>query len=107
MAVSRNLQRPSVPDPTPLAQALREHESLARLGELMQASNRRLRLIEPALPAALRPSVLAGPLDDQGWSLLAANAAVAAKLRQLQPRLEALLAQAGVQPSQIRIRILK
>ena len=39
--------------------------------------------------AALMASVQPGPLDEDGWSLLVANAAVAAKLRHLLPRLEA------------------
>ena len=35
----------------------------------------------------------------------AANAAVAAKLRQLQPRLEARLQEQGLQPSRVRIKV--
>jgi hypothetical protein len=96
--------RVSVPDPIPLAQALRAHEGLVRLGERLQASQRRLRVISPALPENLMSSLQAGPLDEEGWSLLVANAAVAAKLRHLLPRLEALLAQAGL-PGRIRIKL--
>jgi broad-specificity NMP kinase len=44
-------------------------------------------------------------VDEQGWSLLAANAAVAAKLRQLQPRLEDRLRDRGWQVSAIRIKV--
>ncbi len=94
----------TVPSPTPVADALRAHESLVRLGERMEASRRRLRTIAPALPGALLASLQAGPLDEDGWSLLAANAAVAAKLRHLLPRLEALLAQAGL-PGRIRVKL--
>jgi len=57
------------------------------------------------LPAALAPHVRAGPVDDDGWSLLAANASVAAKLRQLQPRLEEVLSRRGWQVSAIRIKV--
>ena len=96
--------RASVPDPVPVAQALRSHESLVRLGERLEASRRRLRVIAPALPGNLIASVQSGPLDEDGWSLLVANAAVAAKLRHLLPRLEALLAQAGM-PGRIRIKL--
>lgn len=99
-------QRASVPDPMPVAQALRQHEGLARLGERLEASRRRLRVIAPALPVNLLASVQSGPLDEEGWSLLVANAAVAAKLRHLLPRLEALLAQAGL-PGRIRIKLLQ
>lgn len=96
--------RASVPDPMPMAQALRAHEGLVRLGERLEASRRRLRVITPALPGNLIASVQPGPLDEEGWSLLVANAAVAAKLRHLLPRLEALLAQAGL-PGRIRIKL--
>ncbi len=99
--------RASVPEPTPIADALRAHAGLAHLGQRLEASSRRLRTISPALPESLRASVQAGPLDENGWSLLAANAAVAAKLRQLLPRLEALLAQAGLAPAVIRIKLVK
>lgn len=99
-------QRASVPSPTPVAQALREHEGLAQLGLRLEASRRRLRVIAPALPGALAASVQPGPLDEDGWSLLVANAAVAAKLRHLLPRLEDLLAQAGL-PGRIRIKLLQ
>ncbi|MFN3861349.1 MAG: hypothetical protein ACK4R2_07750 [Roseateles sp.] len=96
--------RASVPDPIPVAQALRAHESLVRLGERLEASRRRLRVIAPALPGNLRASIQAGPLDEDGWSLLVANAAVAAKVRHLLPRLEGLLAQAGL-PGRIRVKL--
>jgi hypothetical protein len=98
--------RASIPAPTPVAQALREHAALARLGERLEGSRKRLRLIAPALPGHLADSLKPGPLDEDGWSILAANAAVAAKLRQLLPRLEALLAQAGL-PGRIRIKLIQ
>lgn len=96
-----------MPEPLPVAQALRAHDGLARLSERLEASRRRLRTIAPALPGNLLASVQAGPLDADGWSLLAANAAVAAKLRHLRPRLETLLAQAGLAPAVIRIRLMQ
>jgi len=40
-----------------------------------------------------------------GWSLLAANAAVAAKLRQLQPRLEEIVREKGWPVSMIRVKV--
>lgn len=98
--------RASVPSPTPVAQALRQHAGLALLGERLEASRRRLGVIAPALPGSLMTSLQPGPLDEEGWSLLAANAAVAAKLRHLLPRLEALLAQAGL-PGRIRIKLIQ
>jgi hypothetical protein len=44
-------------------------------------------------------------VDEEGWSLLAANAAVAAKLRQIKPRLETILQERGWQVSSIRIKV--
>ena len=99
-------KRASVPSPTPVAQALREHAGLALLGERLEASRRRLRVIAPALPGNLMDSLQPGPLDVDGWSLLVGNAAVAAKLRHLLPRLEALLAQAGL-PGRIRVKLVQ
>lgn len=46
-----------------------------------------------------------GPVDEAGWSLLAANASVAAKLRQLQPRLEEMLRERGWEVSAIRVKV--
>ena len=57
------------------------------------------------MPAALAAHVRPGPVDESGWSLLAANAAVAAKLRQLQPRLEDLLRERGWEVSAIRVKV--
>ena len=88
-----------------LAQALQRSEPLARLGQLLRDSNARFDAIRPCLPAALAPHVKPGPVDELGWSLLAANASVAAKLRQLQPRLEATLKERGWQVSAIRIKV--
>jgi hypothetical protein len=61
--------------------------------------------ILPLLPLALSASVRPGPLDETGWSLLSANAAVAAKLRQLVPRLEERLRQSGHAVAGIRIKV--
>lgn len=98
---------PYVPDPQPLSQALAQHQGLARLGRLLQESNRRMAIVEVALPGAMRRFVRAGPVDEAGWTLLAANAAVATKLRHLHPRLLELLAEAGIPPGELRIRVLQ
>jgi hypothetical protein len=94
-----------VPDPLPIAQALRQHDGLARLGVLIRESNRRMEIIAPALPGALARFVKPGPVDEDGWSLLAANAAVAAKLRHLQPRLEQMLEEQGLRPAKVRVKV--
>jgi hypothetical protein len=97
--------QPLVPDSLAIADALRRSAPLAQLRQRLQDSNARLAAIQALLPAALAPHVTAGPVDDDGWSLLAANASVAAKLRQLQPRLEEALSRRGWQVSSIRIKV--
>ena len=94
-----------VPDPLPIAQALQQHVGLARLGVLMRESNRRMEIIRPALPGAMSRFVKPGPVDEEGWTLLAATAAVAAKLRHLQPRLEQMLEELGLQPARVRVKV--
>jgi hypothetical protein len=85
-------------------QALSRSPPLIQLSQLLRESNARYDVIRPLLPESLAPHVKPGPVDDQGWSLLAANAAVAAKLRQLQPRLETELRNRGWQVSAIRVK---
>ena len=46
-----------------------------------------------------------GPVDGHGWTVLAGNAAVAAKLRQLVPLLAAELERAGHASLPIRIKV--
>ncbi|MFN3417003.1 MAG: DciA family protein [Caldimonas sp.] len=89
----------------PIQEAMNRHTVLERLQQLMRESQSRLDGIRPLLPPALAAHVKAGPVDDAGWTLLAPNAAAAAKLRQLQPRLEAALRQQGWQVSAIRVKV--
>lgn len=98
---------PGGPPPTrPIREALDASAPLLRLFERLQASNARFAAIRPALPPALRRHVQAGPLDEEGWALLAANAAVASKLRQMLPRFLELLQEAGLPTLAIRVRIV-
>ena len=96
---------PVTPDALRIEQALQQSAPLARLQLLLQDSNARFAAIRPGLPPAMTAHVKPGPVDEAGWSLLAANAAVAAKLRQLQPRLEALLREQGWQICEIRVKV--
>ncbi|MEW6098154.1 MAG: DciA family protein [Pseudomonadota bacterium] len=89
----------------PIGEALGRHGGLARLQQLVRESNERFEAIRPLLPAPLARHVKPGPIDEEGWSLLAPNGAVAAKLRQLQPRMEALLKHRGWQVTAIRIKV--
>jgi len=97
--------QPTVPDSLPLADALMRNSTLANLRQRLSDSNARFAAIHALLPAALAAHVTPGPVDDEGWTLLCANTPVAAKLRQLQPRLEELLHQRGWQVSRIRIKV--
>ena len=96
---------PLVPNSLPIADALQRSAPLTHLRQRLQDSNARFDAIRGQLPATLAPHVQPGPVDDEGWSLLAANASVAAKLRQLQPRLEECLRQRGWEVSAIRIKV--
>ena len=95
----------TVPLGMSLARALDQNTSLADLARRLAQSNARYAAIRHDLPEALRAQVQAGPVDDQGWSLLASNAAVAAKLRHLLPRLAQSLREQGWPELPIRVRI--
>jgi hypothetical protein len=96
---------PLVPDALPIAEALRRSEPLDLLRRQMHESNQRFAVVRLLLPTGLSDHVRPGPVDEEGWSLLAANAAVAAKLRQIKPRLEEALRDGGWQVSAIRIKV--
>ena len=87
-------------------QVMDDSAALARLGERLRESRAMLASVMPLLPGPLAGAVTPGPLDAEGWSLLAANAAVAAKLRQLVPHLEERLRDAGHAVATVRIKVL-
>jgi len=93
------------PDAIRLEQALRQSSALVRLQELMRESKARFEAIRTCLPVTLAAHIQPGPVDDDGWSLIAANASVAAKLRQLQPRLEDALRDRGWKVTAIRVKV--
>lgn len=88
-----------------MGEALRSNETLGSLMQRLQASRQRMACIAPLLPAALRSAVQPGPLDDEGWALLVAHAAAAAKLRQMLPQLAAELLAQGWPDVPIRLRV--
>lgn len=98
---------PAVPNAMPLTEALRLSTPLADIRRRLQESARRLEAIRPCIPPALLAHVQAGPVDDEGWTLLAANAAVAAKLKQLRPRLEETLRAEACPTPNVRIKVLQ
>jgi hypothetical protein len=104
-ALMNSKPTPVTPDALRIDQALQASVPLVRLVQRMRESNARFQHILPHLPGMLAPHVKPGPLDEQGWSLLAANASVAAKLRQLQPRFEEVLLEKGWQPVPVRVKV--
>jgi hypothetical protein len=88
-----------------IAEVMRGSPALTRLVDRLRESNAMFATIRPLLPAALAASVRAGPLDEAGWSLLGANAAVAAKLRQLVPHFEERLRERGHAVATVRIKV--
>jgi hypothetical protein len=90
-----------------LIQASLEAPQLARIAELIKTSNSQLASIQELLPAGLRKGIRAGPLEGGTWCLFAKNNSVAAKLRQLQPTLEAHLRSKGWDANSIRIKVLQ
>jgi len=90
----------------PLSQAMQGSEPLHGLMEKVRDSRNRLAAVIDMLPAGLRDTVRAGPLDEKAWVLLVDNAAAAAKLRQMLPNLEKRLQAAGwvAPPPKVKIQ---
>ncbi|MHB1198835.1 MAG: hypothetical protein ACYCZ6_04605 [Polaromonas sp.] len=95
-----------LPQALSIHQAAENAPSLARLAELVQDSNNRLKAIESLIPEALRPAVKAGPIDQESWCLLVSSNAAAAKIRQLIPLIQAHLLDEGWKVASIRLKIL-
>ena len=89
----------------PLSDALQASEPLARLAERLRESKRRFDCIAPVLPDSLTVNAQPGPVDEHGWTVLAANPAVAAKLRQLVPLLTARLVEQGFGDLPLRVKV--
>lgn len=88
-----------------LATALERSEPLTQLLRRLHEAQARFAVVSAELPAPLRSDVRPGPLDADGWTLLAAHNAAAAKLRQLLPLLQQRLHEAGWQGTAIRVRV--
>jgi len=86
-------------------QASQEAPALAPLLARMRESSERLQAIQPLIPVLLRPSVQAGPIEGNHWCLVVKNNAVAAKLRQLLPLLQAQLQAQGWEVGTIELKI--
>lgn len=97
---------PGITAPLSLAEALDGSEPLVRLADRLRRSRALFAAVAGLIPPGLAPHVQAGPADDEGWSLLCANASVAAKLRQLVPRFERQLHERGLVVASIRVKVL-
>jgi hypothetical protein len=86
-------------------QASRESPTLARLSDLATESAARLKSLDTVIPHTLRMAVQAGPIDGSEWCLLLDNNAVAAKLRQLLPAMQAHLRSKGWEVNSIRLKV--
>lgn len=91
--------------PVTLLQATQDSPVLARLSELSRDSVARLKAVEPMIPAVLRSSVTAGPIEGSNWCLIVNNNAAAAKLRQLLPAMQAHLRTRGWEVNAIRLKV--
>src|SRR3990167_3362300 len=94
-----------VPDVPQVKTALERPATLASLMQRLRASQECRAADKSCLPPAMAPHVKAGPIDEEGWTLLAANAAVSAKLRQLQPRIAAGFGAKRIKGNAIRVRV--
>jgi hypothetical protein len=89
-----------------LNQALADSPPLARLTRMARESGELLVSVESLIPAALRSSVNAGPIDGVTWCLFVRGNAAGAKIRQLLPLLEARLKAGGAEVTSIRLKVL-
>ncbi len=91
------------------SRSLQEHlvsgDSMARLAAHAQLLLQFQRSLEAALPAALAPDVRVANFRRGKLLIHAANGAVAAKVRQLGPRLASELSNKGVKITQIEVRV--
>lgn len=92
-------------DALTIGTAIDGSDLLASLTRRARESQQRLADLQAALPPGLRGRLRAGTLDEQSWTLLAPDAAAAAKLRQLLPRLNQMLAERGWAERSLRVKI--
>jgi Dna[CI] antecedent, DciA len=104
MATSKS-RSPVVPLPRSLHSAIEASEALASLASRLDESTRRFAAVKPLLPEALARELRPGPIDDDAWTLLASNAAVAAKMRHWLPRLAEALRDHGWRELPIRVHL--
>jgi len=99
-------QAPLPPGTRPIGQAIAASEPMAALSHRMRESQLRLASVLALLPPGMQQHVKAGPIDETGWTLLATNGAVSAKLRQMVPALDAHLRAHGWPGPPVRVKML-
>ena len=95
----------STPFNQTLGSALGRSEPLAGLMARLRESQARFEAIAGLLPPPQQAAVTPGPLDDTAWVLLAANAAAAAKLRQMLPALTQALCDRGWLGPELKVKV--
>lgn len=90
-----------------LLQASQRNPALAKLMDLQRESSARLKAITHLIPAPLRASIQAGPIEDGAWCLILNGNTVAAKVRQLLPMFETHLKTNDLEVTSIRLKIQK
>lgn len=93
------------PMSTSVAQALEGNATLSGLLAGHRRAQACFMAISPGLAPPLRKQLRAGPIDGTSWTILAANSAAAAKLRQSVPMLLSALLAHGETIAEIRIKV--
>ncbi|MDZ7891318.1 MAG: hypothetical protein U5L73_06115 [Rhodoferax sp.] len=86
-------------------QAAHESPTLSHLAVLTKESSARLKSLERLIPGGILKNIKPGPIEGTTWCLLLDNNAVAAKLRQLTPALQAHLQSKGWEVTSIRLKV--
>lgn len=89
-----------------IGEAIDANDALARLMRRAGESSQRLRDLAELLPPGLKGRIRGGTLDDTHWTLLAPDAAAAAKLRNLLPALASELAARGWPERRLRVKTI-
>lgn len=90
-----------------IGEAAQQSPVLSRLHDLIRQSQLCMDAVKPYLPMTMWSHVSSGPIEQNTWCILAHNNAVASKLRQLKPDLEAIVKrQPETSVEYIRIRVV-
>lgn len=89
-----------------ITDAMQDAPELRALTRRIALGQSRLAAIAAVLPGTLSAQLASGGCEDNAWCILASNNGVAAKLRQLLPRLEQRLLTQENRTVNIRIRVI-